>query len=74
MIFRGECLDSKSQTEWLDVWRDFVVRTEAEIGRSNCISWLLTDNGGVYVSNEMKAFCASKGIQHTVCAVDGPHR
>jgi len=58
----------KSQSEWLAVWKEFVVRIEAEIGRVNCISWLLTDNGAVYTSNEMKAFCASKGVQQRFSA------
>ena len=40
----------KSQTEWFDIWTKFVVRVEAELGRANCISWLLSDNGSVYKS------------------------
>src|SRR3954467_14666287 len=33
----------KSQAEWMDVWSKFVLRIEAELGRPNCISWILTD-------------------------------
>src|SRR5687768_12601743 len=44
------------------IWIKFVTRVEAELGRSNCISWILSDNGGVYKSNEMTSFCESKGI------------
>lgn len=58
----------KSQTEWLEIWTKFVVQVEAEIGRPNCISWLLSDNGGVYKSTAMAAFCASKGIQQRFSA------
>jgi hypothetical protein len=58
----------KSQTEWFDIWKKFVVRSEAEIGRPNCIAWLLSDNGSVYTSGEMKAFCAAKGIQQRFSA------
>jgi transposase InsO family protein len=59
---------TKTQTEWMDVWRKFVARVEAELGRPNCISWILSDNGSVYNSGEMKAFCASKGIQQRFAA------
>ena len=58
----------KSQTEWLSIWQKFVVRVEAELGRPNCISWLLSDNGAVYTSKDMAAFCASKGIQQRFSA------
>jgi hypothetical protein len=53
----------KSQTEWYDIWPKFVTRVEAEFGKANCISWLLSDNGGVYISHAMKSFCEQKGIQ-----------
>ena len=53
----------KSQNEWFDIWTRFVTRIEAEIGRPNCIAWLLSDNGLVYKSGSMIAFCAAKGIQ-----------
>jgi transposase InsO family protein len=59
---------TKSQSEWSEIWSKFVVRVEAEIGRANCISWLLSDNGGVYKSATMTAFCASKGIQQRFSA------
>ena len=58
----------KSQTEWFDIWTQFVVRKEAELGRPNCISWLLSDNGSVFTSGQMAAFCASKGIQQRFSA------
>ena len=58
----------KSQSEWLEIWTRFVTRIEAEIGRPNCISWLLSDNGLVYKSTAMNAFCASKGIQQRYSA------
>jgi transposase InsO family protein len=58
----------KSQAEWFEIWSKFVVRVEAEIGRANCISWLLSDNGAVYTSGQMKSFCASKGIQQRFSA------
>jgi hypothetical protein len=45
------------------IWTNFVTRVEAELGRANCISWLLCDNGGVYLSKELAAFCERKGIQ-----------
>ena len=54
---------AKSQSEWMDIWTKFVVRIEAEIGQANCISWILTDNGAVYKSAAMVAFCSSRGIQ-----------
>jgi len=57
----------KSQTEWFELWQRFVVRIEAEIGKSNCISWLISDNGGVYTAKEMKEFC-SRGIQQKFAA------
>ena len=47
----------------MDIWTRFVTRIEAEVGRSNCISWILTDSGSIYKSGAMAAFCASKGIQ-----------
>ena len=53
----------RSQTEWFDIWSKFVVRVEAEFGKPNCISWLLSDNGGVYKSALMATFCAQRGIQ-----------
>lgn len=59
----------KSQGEWLDVWTKFVMQIEAELGRSNCISWILTDCG-VYRSKAMAAFCAARGIQQRFSA---PH-
>ena len=43
----------KSQSEWYDIWSTFVNRIEAELGRSHCISWLLSDNGAVYKSQAM---------------------
>jgi len=58
----------KSQSEWSDIWPQFVLRVEAEIGRPNCVSWILTDNGAVYKSGTMTAFCASKGIQQRFSA------
>ena len=45
----------KSQTEWYEIWTKFVKRVEAEIGRANCVAWLLSDNGGVYKSGTMMA-------------------
>ena len=53
----------KSTSEWLPIWTNFVTRVEAELGRPNCVSWILCDNGGVYISKEMAAFCERKGIQ-----------
>jgi hypothetical protein len=53
----------KSQSEWLGLWIKFVTRVEAEFGKSNCVSWLMSDNGAVYKSHDMAAFCAQKGIQ-----------
>jgi len=58
----------KSQTEWMDIWTKFVVQVEAEAGKPNCISWLLTDNGAVYKSAAMSAFCAARGIQQRFSA------
>jgi Reverse transcriptase (RNA-dependent DNA polymerase) len=58
----------KSTDEWLDIWKQFVVMIEAEIGRPNCISWILSDNGSVYSSYAMAAFCAEKGIQQRFSA------
>ena len=57
----------KSQSEWMDVWSKFVLRIEAELGRPNCISWILTDCG-VYRSNAMATFCAARGIQQRFSA------
>src|SRR4051812_47563745 len=53
----------KSQTEWFDIWSKFVVRIEAELGKPNCVAWLLSDNGGVYRSASMSLFCSARGIQ-----------
>lgn len=58
----------KTQTDWYSIFQSFVVRIEAELGRPNCISWLLTDNGAVYSAKEMETFYASKGIQHRLSA------
>ena len=58
----------KSQSEWFDIFTKFVLRIEAEIGRANCISWLLSDNGSVYCSGQMQTFCAGKGIQQRFSA------
>ena len=41
---------------------------EAEVGRPNCIAWLLSDNGAVYKSGQMNTFCSSKGIQQRFSA------
>src|SRR6185437_1462048 len=49
----------KSQTEWYEVFPKFVLRIEAELGKQNCISWLLTDNGGIY--------CAQEKVFNTGC-------
>jgi len=54
---------TKSQTEWMDIWTKFVLRIEAELGKPNCIAWVLTDNGAVYKSMAMFQFCAARGIQ-----------
>ena len=54
---------AKSQAEWMDIFAKFVVRVEAELGKPNCISWILTDNGAVYKSMAMTHFCAARGIQ-----------
>jgi hypothetical protein len=59
---------AKSQSEWFDIWSAFVVRIEAEIGRPNCIAWLLSDNGAVYKSGQMNTFCTNKGIQQRFSA------
>lgn len=61
---------AKSQSEWYEIWTQFVVRIEAEIGKQNCIAWLLSDNGAVYKSKDMQSFCAKKGIQQRFSA---PH-
>ena len=53
----------KSQSEWFEIWSKFVIRVEAELGKTNCISWLLSDNGGVYKSQIMSDFCSQRGIQ-----------
>ena len=45
-----------------------MLRVEAELGRPNCISWLLSDNGAVYKSGAMNTFCASQGIQQKFSA------
>ena len=58
----------KSQSEWFDIWTKFVTRIEAELGKTNCISWLITDNGTVYKSASMVAYCALKGIQQLYSA------
>ena len=58
----------KSQTEWYDIFTKFVVRVEAEMGKANCIAWLLSDNGSVYTADQMKSFCATKGIQQRFSA------
>lgn len=58
----------KSQTEWYDIFVKFVVRIEAEMGKANCIAWILSDNGAVYTSEQMKTFCVSKGIQQRFSA------
>jgi hypothetical protein len=58
----------KSQTEWFELWVKFVTRIEAELGRANVIAWLLSDNGGVYKSQMMISFCATKGIQQRYSA------
>ena len=52
----------KSVENWFDIWTNFVARIEAELGRANCISWILTDNGSIFKSARMASFCASKGI------------
>jgi transposase InsO family protein len=59
---------TKSQSEWFGIWSKFVARIETEMGRPNCIAWILTDNGAVYNSGEMKTFCARKGIQQRFSA------
>ena len=59
---------AKSQSEWMDIWSKFVVQIEAEVGKPNCISWLLTDNGAVYKSATMVSFCAARGIQQRFSA------
>jgi len=59
---------AKSQSEWMEIWTQFVTRVEAELGKTNCISWILSDNGAVYTSKAMQAFCASKGIQQRFSA------
>ena len=59
---------AKSQAEWMDVWSKFVVQVEAEVGKPNCISWLLSDNGAVYKSATMASFCAARGIQQRFSA------
>ena len=53
----------KTQTEWFEIWVKFVARIEAELGHSNCIAWLLCDNGKVFCSKDMESFCENKGIQ-----------
>ena len=58
----------KSQSEWFDIWTSFVTRIEAEFGRTNCIAWLLSDNGLVFKSTSMAAFCFRKGIQQRFSA------
>lgn len=54
---------AKSHTEWYDIWTNFVRRVETEIGKSNCIAWLLSDNGSVYTADQTKTFCLTKGIR-----------
>lgn len=53
----------KSQSEWFEIWQKFVLRIESELGKQQCIAWLLSDNGAVYRSSIMTAFCAQRGIQ-----------
>lgn len=59
---------TKSTDEWYGIWTKFVAQVEAERGRANVIAWILTDNGAVYKSQQMAAFCASKGIQQRFSA------
>jgi len=58
----------KSQSEWFEIWRNFVARVEAELGHCNCISWILSDNGQVYKASNMTEFCTQKGIQQRFSA------
>jgi hypothetical protein len=53
----------KSQDEWCELWKSFVARIEAELGKQTAISWLLTDYGTVFRSHAMTLFCFQKGIQ-----------
>lgn len=59
---------ARSQSEWFALWTQFVARIEAETGKQGCIAWLLSDNGAVYKSKDMQAFCAKKGIQQRFSA------
>jgi histone deacetylase 1/2 len=59
---------AKSQTDWYDIWPKFVLKVETELGRPNCIAWLLSDNGGVYIADQTAAFCAKKGIRQRLSA------
>lgn len=58
----------RSQTEWYSIFPKFVTRVEAELGKANCIAWLMSDNGGVYCAQHMEEYYASKGIQHVLSA------
>ena len=59
---------AKTQTEWHEIWPKFVLRVESEIGRPNCIAWLLSDNGGVYIAEKTTTFNSSKGIRQRLSA------
>lgn len=58
----------KSQGDFVQVWKVFVLTVETHVGQQNVIAFLLADNANTFGSGdkgslELKNFCAEKGIR-----------
>lgn len=60
----------KNKSEVVDKFKDFVAKSEALFGTQ--IAYLYCDNGGEYLSQEMKSFCSTKGIQYHLTSPHTP--
>lgn len=67
------CYLIKLKSEVISCFKDFVEKSEAHFDGKR-VAHLYCDNGGEYISNDMKEFCSNKGIQYHLTAPHTPQQ
>ena len=54
---------ASSSTDWLTFWPSFVAKTEAKLGKSQCISYIISDGAKIFSQQAITVFNDQKGIE-----------